>query len=120
MICGDYNIAPDDRDVYAPDEWRGRVLFHPDEHRALDRLRDWGLRDAFRLHNEEGEHYTWWDFRGGMFWKNKGLRIDHFFVTAPLADSCQKVAIDSWERKGKQPSDHAPVLAEFESARPAE
>ncbi len=114
LICGDFNIAPDDRDVYAPDEWRGRVLFHPDEHAALAKLQGLGLVDAFRLHQEEGDHYTWWDFRGGMFWKNKGLRIDHFLINEPLIPRCKSAEIDTWERKGKQPSDHAPVLITLE------
>lgn len=109
-LLGDFNIAPDDRDVYAPDEWRGKVLFHPDEHKALEVLKIWGLTDAFRLHHEEGGHYSWWDFRGGMFWKGKGLRIDLILITRPLIERCSEVEIDAWERKGKQPSDHAPVL----------
>lgn len=113
LLGGDFNIAPEDRDVYDPDGWRGQVLFHPREHEALRRIQELGLRDAFRMHHSEGGHYTWWDFRGAMFWKNKGLRIDHLLVTARLAERCLAADIDVRERKFKQPSDHAPVLATF-------
>jgi len=113
VVCGDFNIAPEERDVHDPEAYRGQIHFHPDEHRALAHLKDWGLTDSFRLHHEEDGRYTWWDFRGGMFWKNKGLRIDYHLISAPLVPRCTGVEIDTWERKGKQPSDHAPVLATF-------
>jgi len=116
LLCGDFNVAPDDRDVYDPDGWRGHVLFHPDEHRALARLMDWGLVDAFRIHHEEGGVYSWWDYRAGNFRFNKGLRIDHVLVTVPLADRCGSVEVDRQARKvweGEKPSDHAPVIATF-------
>ena len=117
VVLGDFNIAPEDRDVHDPDAWRGQVLFHPDEHAALGRLLALGLTDAFRTLHEESGQYTWWDFRGGKFWKNEGLRIDHLLITRSLAERLEAVEIDRWERKGKQPSDHAPVLATF-TARP--
>lgn len=119
VICGDFNIAPEDRDVYDPDAWRGRVLFSDPEHAALARLTDWGLRDAFRLHVEDGGHYTWWDYRNARFQRREGLRIDLFLVTAPLARRCTAVAIDKDERRARKgqpdlkPSDHAPVTATF-------
>ncbi len=114
VICGDFNVAPEDRDVYDPDAWRGQLLFHPDEHKALRYLMDWGLRDAFRLHTTEGGHYSWWDYRGGMFHRGMGLRIDLCLISAPLVTRCRSVAIDREARKGEKPSDHAPVVAEFE------
>jgi exodeoxyribonuclease-3 len=113
LVCGDYNIAPDDRDVYDPDSWRGKVLFHPDEHKALAELGELGLRDGFRQFHEEGGLYSWWDYRAGMFHRGKGLRIDHVFVTEALAERAVGMEIDRDERKGKKPSDHAPVIAEF-------
>ncbi len=115
-LCGDFNIAPDDRDVWAPDKWRGNVLFHPDEHAALKEFQDWGLHDAFRLHHEEGGLYSWWDYRGGAFRFNHGLRIDLILVTKPLADRCTGVSIHRDTRKvldGEKPSDHAAVSAVF-------
>jgi len=113
VLCGDFNIAPADRDVHDPEEWRGKVLFHPDEHAALDRLRRWGLRDAFRLHHEEGGHYSWWDYRAAAFRRDRGLLIDHLLVTESLAARCTGVVIDREERGGEKPSDHAPVTATF-------
>lgn len=113
LICGDFNIAPDDRDVYDPDAWRGKVLFHPDEHRALQALRDLGLRDSFRLFHEEGGLYSWWDYRAGMFHRGNGLRIDHILISEPLVSRVRSVEIDRDERKGPKPSDHAPVIAEI-------
>lgn len=113
LLCGDINIAPDDRDVYDPDGWRGKLLFHPDEHKVLRELMDWGLTDAFRLKTDEGGHYSWWDYRGGMFHKGNGLRIDLILVTKPLEPRVQKVTIDREARKGEKPSDHAPVVIDL-------
>jgi exodeoxyribonuclease-3 len=114
LICGDFNVAPEDRDCHDPDAWRGELLFHPDEQRALRDLMSWGLVDTFRLREAAGGHYTWWDYRGGAFHRGLGLRIDHILVTPPLARRCRSVVIDREARKGEKPSDHAPVVAEFE------
>lgn len=114
LLCGDFNVAPEDRDVHDPDKWRGKVLFHPDEQAALARIRDLGLRDALRMHTQEGGLYSWWDYRAGSFHRGMGLRIDLMLVSEPLAARCREVAIDRDERKGAQPSDHAPVVARFE------
>ncbi|MEQ8763337.1 MAG: exodeoxyribonuclease III [Planctomycetota bacterium] len=116
LLCGDFNIAPDDRDVWDPEKWRGKVLFHPKEHAALKEIRDWGLQDAFRIHHEEGGVYSWWDYRGGAFRFNHGLRIDLILVTRPLAERCTEVTIHRDTRKvldGEKPSDHAAVSAVF-------
>jgi exodeoxyribonuclease III len=118
LVCGDFNIAPEDRDVHDPDLWRGQVLFHPDEHAALGRLTAWGLTDALRLRHPEGGLYTWWDYRALAFPRNHGLRIDYLLVTAPLAARCEDVVIHRDERKGEKPSDHAPVVATFRDADP--
>ncbi len=116
-LCGDFNVALDPRDVHAPAQWEGEVLFHPDARRGVERLLAWGLADSLRLHTQEAGLYSWWDYRLLAFPKNKGLRIDHIFLTQPLVPRCTGVRIDREERKGQQPSDHAPVIAELPRAR---
>lgn len=113
LICGDFNVAPEDRDVYDPEGWRGRLLFHPDEQKALRHLMAWGLVDAFRLHEQQGGHYSWWDYRSGAFHRGWGLRIDLMLMTETLAARCRAVTIDREARKGEKPSDHAPVIADL-------
>jgi len=113
LICGDFNVAPEDRDVYDPEGWRGRLLFHPDEQKALRHLMAWGLVDAFRLHEPQGGHYSWWDYRSGAFHRGWGLRIDLVLMTETLAARCRAVTIDREARKGEKPSDHAPVIADL-------
>ena len=112
-LCGDINIAPDDRDVYDPVAWKDQVLCHPDERAALAEIRGWGLVDSFRQLHAEAGLYSWWDFRQLCFPKNLGLRIDLILCTAPLAARCTSASIDRNARKGASPSDHAPVIAEF-------
>lgn len=113
VLLGDFNIAPEDRDVHDPEAWRGKVLFHPKEHEALARLKAFGLEDLFRLHEEGDGLFTWWDYRQLGFPMNKGLRIDFLLGTKPMADRCEKVVIERDERKGRKPSDHAPVTGYF-------
>jgi len=112
-LCGDLNIAPEARDVHDPERWEGSVLFHADLRAAFADLCAWGLADALRIRHQEGGLYSWWDYRMLAFPKNAGLRIDHVLVTKPLGARCLEVGIDRNERKGKQPSDHAPVVADF-------
>lgn len=112
-LCGDFNVAPDDRDVARPDEWRESVLCHADARRALADLATWGLVDAIRLHHAGPGPYSWWDYRMLAFPKGNGLRIDHVFLTPPVAARCTNAWVDRNERKGKLPSDHAPVLIEL-------
>lgn len=112
-FCGDINIAPDDRDVYDPEAWKDQVLCHPDERSALADIRAWGLTDVFRQHHPEPGLYSWWDFRQLAFPRNLGLRIDLVLCSASLAARCVSATIDREARKGKEPSDHAPVIAEF-------
>lgn len=114
LLCGDFNVAPEERDVCNPVFWARETLFHPDARAALAELRTWGLVDAFRLHNPDAGFYSWWDYRMLAFPKNQGLRIDHIFCTPSLAARCRSVVIDREARKGTQPSDHAPVVAVFE------
>jgi exodeoxyribonuclease-3 len=113
ILLGDFNVAPEDRDVHFPDAWRGGVLFHPEEQKRLKKIEKWGLFDLFRKHHEEGGFYSWWDYRQLAFPKNDGLRIDLVLGTKPVLDRSKDCKIDRNERKGKSPSDHAPVIAEL-------
>lgn len=113
LLCGDFNIAPEERDVYDPEAARGKVLFHPDEHAALGRIRDWGLVDTLRLSRQEAGLFSWWDYRAAAFRRNLGMRIDHIWVSGPLAERCTASWIDLEPRKRERPSDHTPVLATF-------
>jgi exodeoxyribonuclease-3 len=113
LLLGDFNIAPEERDVHKPELWRGKVHFHPKEHAALARLTSWGLFDLFRKHHPEGGFYSWWDYRQLAFQKNNGLRIDLVLGTAPVLARCTGSRIDRDERKGESPSDHVPVIVEI-------
>jgi exodeoxyribonuclease-3 len=113
-LCGDMNVAPEARDVHDPERWEASVLFHPDVRAAYAHVRDFGLVDSFRLHHEEAGFYSWWDYRMLAFPKGRGLRIDHIDVSEPLVGRCTGASIDREERKGKQPSDHAPVVVELD------
>jgi exodeoxyribonuclease-3 len=114
LLCGDFNVAPEERDVHDPALWQGRILFSRRERAALEHIRDWGFADAFRLHTEEGGHFSWWDYRQGAFRRNAGLRIDHIWVSKPLAERSIATWIDSEPRTWERPSDHTPVVAEFD------
>ena len=113
LLCGDFNVAPEERDVHDPDLWQGRILFSKRERAALDEIKGWGLTDAFRMHTEEGGHFSWWDYRQGSFRRNAGLRIDHIWVSTTLAARCTGAWIDKEPRGWERPSDHTPVVAEF-------
>ena len=113
LVCGDMNVAPDDSDVARPDEWRETVLCHGEVRARFQTWLDWGLHDCFRKHHPEGHVYSWWDYRQLGFQKGNGLRIDHVLATAVIADRCSSARIDREQRKGKLPSDHAPVLVEI-------
>ncbi|MDX2056284.1 MAG: exodeoxyribonuclease III [Gemmatimonadales bacterium] len=112
-LCGDFNVAPEDRDVARPDEWRESVLCHPDARTALEGVRRFGLVDTMRIHEPGPGPYSWWDYRMLAFPKGNGLRIDHLFVTEPVARRCARSWVERDERKGKLPSDHAPVMVEL-------
>jgi exodeoxyribonuclease-3 len=113
LVCGDFNVAPEDRDVHDPNLWRGRILFSQPEKDALARVKEWGFTDAFRLHEPREGFYSWWDYRAGGFRRNDGLRIDHIWVSEPLAEDCRRAWIDKEPRGWERPSDHTPVVAEF-------
>lgn len=110
-LCGDYNIAPEDRDVHDPKAWIGQILVSPAERAAFIRLLDLGLTDSFRLFAQAEKSFSWWDYRMLGFQKNQGLRIDHILLSAPLAARCTGAGIDRAPRKRERPSDHAPVWA---------
>ncbi len=112
VVCGDLNIAPEARDVWDPEQWRGQVMFTEPERECFRALVGWGLTDALRIRRpDDGGLYTWWDYRAGAFHRNWGLRIDHILVSPSLARRSPAVEIDRDERKGPKPSDHVPVVA---------
>ncbi len=113
LVCGDYNVAPEDIDVARLDQWGESVLCHEEAREALDRLKTWGLTDLFRQQKPEGRFYSWWDYRMLGFPKGNGLRIDHVLGTAAVAGLCTDAWVDRDERKGSKPSDHAPVVVDF-------
>ncbi len=114
VLLGDFNIAPDARDVHDPAAWEGKVHFHPKEHALLARFLQWGFLDVFRWHHRQGGLYSWWDYRGGGFPRDHGLRIDLILGTETMAERSDDCFIDREERTGEKPSDHAPVVADFE------
>jgi exodeoxyribonuclease-3 len=114
LLCGDFNVAPEERDVHDPAAWEGHVLFSKPERAALEKIRGWGFEDSFRLHTEEGGHYSWWDYRQGSFRRNAGMRIDHILVSEPLARKCTESWIDKEPRTWERPSDHTPVIGAFD------
>lgn len=113
VVAGDFNIAPEDRDVHDPALWQGQVLCSDPEREAWRRLLSTGLSDAFRLHHASPGHYTWWDYRQLAFPRNRGLRIDHILLGGGLADRSVHCRILRQARKGDKPSDHAPVVVEL-------
>lgn len=115
-LLGDYNIAPEDRDVHDPVAWQDKVLCSAPERAAFQRLIDLGLTDAYRLFEQPEKSYSWWDYRMMGFRRNQGLRIDHILLSAPLAASCTACVIDKAPRRLERPSDHAPVMATIDSS----
>lgn len=110
VIAGDYNIAPDDRDVWDPAKLEGQTHVSKAERDTLVALEAWGLRDVFRDHYQDGKLFSWWDYRGGDFHQGRGMRIDLMYATKPIAERTTWCGIDRNARKGEQPSDHAPVM----------
>lgn len=114
LVIGDFNIAPEDRDVHDPAAWEGSVLVSEPERKALGAVLELGLEDAFRLFDQPAQTFSWWDYRAAAFRRNRGLRIDLILASAVLAKHCVSSRIDSQPRGWPRPSDHAPVLAEFQ------
>jgi len=115
-VLGDFNVAPEDRDVHDPALWAGQVLCSEPERSAFRALLEIGLADSFRLFDQPEKTFSWWDYRQLAFPKNHGLRIDHILLSAALAARCTGSRIDRNARKGEKPSDHAPVLADLRDA----
>ncbi|HNC70287.1 MAG TPA: exodeoxyribonuclease III [Pseudomonadales bacterium] len=112
-LLGDFNIAPEDRDVHDPQAWYERILCSSAERAAFRELLALGLADAFRCFEQPEKSYSWWDYRGLAFRRNLGLRIDHILLSPALAQSCLSCTIDKAPRRLERPSDHAPVVVEL-------
>jgi exodeoxyribonuclease-3 len=113
VVLGDFNIAPDDRDVYDPEKWGDAILCSPKERAALEELIDLGLSDVFRQFEQPEATFSWWDYRAAGFRRNAGLRIDLILASKALAEHCESSYIDREPRTWERPSDHTPVIAEF-------
>lgn len=114
VVVGDFNIAPEDRDVHDPEMWEGSVLVSAPERDAFHKLIGLGLVDTFRLFQQEAGSFTWWDYRAAAFRRNLGLRIDHILASAALGQLCVACSVDKEPRRWERPSDHAPVVADFQ------
>lgn len=114
VILGDFNIAPADADVHDPQEWQDKVLVSEAERAHFFQLVDKGLVDCYRRFDPDGREFSWWDYRAASFRRNRGLRIDHILASKDLAAACRSCTIDKVPRKAEKPSDHTPVIAEFE------
>ncbi|ADE13642.1 exodeoxyribonuclease III Xth [Nitrosococcus halophilus Nc 4] len=113
IVLGDFNVAPGDGDVHNPEIWHETILCSTPEREALGEILDLGFQDSFRLFEQEGQSFSWWDYRGGAFRRNWGLRIDLILISKELVPKCTECVIDKEPRRLKRPSDHAPVIATF-------
>jgi len=114
LWVGDFNVAPEPIDVYDPAALSGHVCFHPDAHKALNAVMQWGFVDVFRMHCRQARQYTFWDYRLNSFKRNLGWRLDHIMATEPLAKKSSACYIDKEPRLAERPSDHTPIVAEFD------
>ena len=115
VVLGDFNIAPADEDVHDPEKWGSEILCSPKEREALNSLIALGLTDVFRQFDQPEKSFSWWDYRAAGFRRNAGLRIDLILTSAAMAQSCVASYVDKEPRTWERPSDHAPVVAEFEN-----
>jgi len=113
VLIGDFNIAPDDRDVYDAEAWRDKILCSTAERKRLEAIKALGLSDTFRLFNQEDSQFSWWDYRDAGYQKNKGHRIDLILSSDAMTPNCQSSIIATAPRGWDRPSDHAPVIADF-------
>lgn len=113
LLCGDFNVAPDETDVWSVKAWEGKLHFSKPERAAIHHVKQWGFTDVFRQQNGDLQEFSWWNYREGAFPKNQGLRIDHIWTSKPLAEKCTGCWIDREPRGWERPSDHTPVVAEF-------
>ena len=112
-LMGDFNVAPEDRDVWSPKAFEGATHVTPPERAAVAALEDWGLVDAFRSVYDQDRLFSYWDYRRGDFHEHRGMRIDLVLVTPPVAERVTWALVDRNARKGQQPSDHAPVVVDL-------
>ncbi|MEY2984994.1 MAG: Exodeoxyribonuclease, partial [Cyanobacteriota bacterium] len=116
-VCGDFNVAPDDRDIHDPVGRENHIMATPIERQALQDVLSVGLRDAFRKFTPENGHYSWWDYRTRGFSRNRGWRIDHLYLTPQLYETAQTCWIDREPRTWEKPSDHTPVIVDLGTGR---
>ena len=114
VLLGDFNIAPEDRDVHDPEAWAGKILVSKPERQAFQGLLEKKLVDCFRLFEQDEKSFSWWDYRAASFRRNLGMRIDHILASEPLAEKCVAARIDKTPRGFERPSDHTPVVADFD------
>jgi exodeoxyribonuclease-3 len=114
LLCGDFNVAPEEPDVWNVSAWEGKLHFTKTERAAIHHVKQWGFVDVFRKLNGDVKEFSWWNYREGAWQRNHGLRIDHIWTSASLAEKCTACWIDKDPRKLERPSDHAPVCAEFD------
>jgi exodeoxyribonuclease-3 len=113
VVLGDFNIAPDDRDVYDPEDWAGKILCSAPEREAFEKILGLGLTDTFRMFEQEERSWSWWDYRMNMFRRKLGLRIDLVLASPAMTSRCTSSYVDIEPRRQERPSDHAPAIAEF-------
>ena len=113
LLCGDFNVAPDELDVWSVKNWEGKLHFTRQERAAIHHVKQWGFIDAYREVNGEKQEFSWFDYRTNAFAANRGLRIDHVWVSPALAKVCTNCTIDQEPRGWERPSDHCPVVGEF-------
>jgi exodeoxyribonuclease-3 len=113
LLCGDFNVAPEELDVWNVPAWTGKLHFTKPERAAIHHVKQWGFVDVFREMNGDAREWSWWDYRAGAWQRNQGLRIDHVWTSRPLADKCTGCWIDRAPRALERASDHTPVVAEF-------
>ncbi len=113
LLCGDFNVAPDELDVWSVPVWEGKIHFSKPERAAIHFIKQWGFTDVFREQNGDVQEFSWWNYREGAWQRNRGLRIDHIWTSRPLTDLCTGCWIDKAPRQEERPSDHTPVVAEF-------
>ena len=115
LLCGDFNVAPDERDVWNTALWEGKLHFSKPERAAIHHVKQWGFVDVYRQMNGDAREFSWWNYREGAFPKNQGLRIDHIWTSQKMAEKCTGCWIDKTPRGWERPSDHTPVVAEFDT-----
>jgi len=115
LLCGDFNVAPEELDVWSVPAWEGKLHFSKPERAAMHHVKQWGFVDVFRKLNPELQEFSWWNYREGAWQRNRGLRIDHIWTSPSLAEKCTACWVDKAPRALEKPSDHAPVIAEFKN-----